>query len=87
MSDQERSNEAELAELVWAHNPTTGSPVKQMTRGKLRVLQPSGYVETSAPTGEATPAAAAPTESTAPSPAPAEPQRSGRRAASGEEKS
>lgn len=37
MSDQ-RSNEAELSELVWAHNPATASPVKQMTRAKLQLL-------------------------------------------------
>lgn len=57
MTDQsaavtERPDEAELNELVWAHNPKTNSPVKQMTRGKLRLLS-HAYEETSPPDGAA----------------------------------
>lgn len=53
----ERPDEAALNELVWANNPELGTPVKQMTRGKLRILHPSGYREIKA---EAAPAPAPP---------------------------
>ena len=43
-----RPDEDELNELVWAHNPTTKSRVKQMTRGKLRLLA-HAYEETDPP--------------------------------------
>lgn len=55
MTDQNtaaaRPDEDKLSAEVWAHNPKTNSPVKKMSRGKLELLERSGYVEVTGPDG------------------------------------